>query len=213
MTNAAAPPDSASGVEVSRGSREGSVIIEQGLQSDSVVYQIEIRNAGSRAVDLAELSLVDRSGAGVEGNGLELVRGTFELAPNEVAVILTHESVDPGDYYRSLFRNVYRLMPAGECVSLDDGLALAGLGNSGIPLDPVRFDVNGKCCTDKAGGTCPCYAGSFCNAGCDNGGCWSNVSFQTCCNVIRGCGHVADDLNICTAGGCPDSPSLSCCDE
>ncbi len=181
--------------------------IVSGLQWESVVYQMEIRNAGNHPVDMSKCRPRTGAASGASKGGLTLLRGSFELCAGDRALIITHAGVDPNDVYRATFANVYTWIKGGP-----DALTLAGggvtlIGDRGVVLgDPGPMFVDkGTCCTTNVGQNCVTSCG--CSASVL---CVEDVGEFVCCTTMNACCWKSGEHACPGFSGCP--PDSPCCD-
>ena len=189
------PSEPASKSETKTAQAKSGVVVESVMVGGSTVKTVKIRNTASKCVDVHGFS-VSTSG----GSRLELLRGSFDLAPGEVAMIITSSDIDSDDKPRAAYSNLYRAVGAdGSVVSLttdtfrlvDDNAFVLGGGN------PDIFTVQGICCRDS------------------NSCCYDHVSEEACCNLGTICGPEAsfdatDDFCY-YPGSCGPCPGCQVC--
>ena len=120
-----------------------NVVAESLGVMESSVWTVEIRNTGGQCVDVSDFRVAT-------GTRLKLVRGSFDLPPDELALIVANEDLPVDDEARNVYANLYLAVTADGSVAtievdtfaLTDGAGRV-LGDGGT----TSVDLLGGCQT------------------------------------------------------------------
>ncbi len=197
--------------ETPTGEGTSNIVIEWAGTYESIVYMIEIHNAGSKAVDLGNFQLA--AGSCSDAGGLRVVKGSSRISPGERALILTHSSVPTDDQPRQQYANLLVATGHADSLTTQDASALALVDAGGafadVPLGPVMADpAVGECCMPVRD-TQQCWMVNSPPCEGSGSGCWVLVTKSYCC-AIPACGWKESAYGGGCTYGCPGT-GWTCC--